>query len=131
MVYGAEAVLPHDLRFGAPRITGYVEEEADIALKDDKDIADEARDIALSRSEGYQDKLRTYQSSRLRTRVFNVGDLVLRLKQEKVHKLAPQWEGPYIISEVIGGGAYRLKNPKTDEDVGNPWNVANLCLFYP
>ena len=75
--------------------------------------------------------MRTYQNSRLRTRVFNVGDLVLRLKQEKVHKLAPQWEGPYIISEVIGGGAYRLKNPKTDEDVGNPWYVANLRLFYP
>ena len=131
MVYGAEAVLPHDLRFGAPRITGYVEEEANNTLKDNKDIADEARDIALSRSEGYQDKLRTYQSSRLRTRVFNVRDLVLRLKQEKVHKLAPQWEGPYIISEVIGGGAYRLKNPKTDEDVGNPWNVANLRLIYP
>ena len=67
MVYGAEAVLPHDLRFGAPRITGYEEEEADDALTDDKDITDEARDIALSRSEGYQGKLRTYQNSRLRT----------------------------------------------------------------
>ena len=60
-----------------------------------------------------------------------MGDLVLRLKQKKVHKLAPQWEGPYIISEVIGGRAYRLKNPKIGEDVGNPWNVANLRLFYP
>src|ERR1043165_477862 len=87
---------------------------------------------------GYQDKLRMYQSSRLRTRTFREGDLVLRLIQEKVHKLAPQWEThgtfcerPFIISEVIGGGAYRLKNPKTDEDVGNPRNVANLRLFYP
>ena len=58
MVYGAEAVLPHDLKFGAPRVTGY-EEEAEEALQDDKDIADEARDTALARSEGYQDKLRT------------------------------------------------------------------------
>ena len=131
MVYGAEAVLPHDLKFGAPRVTGYEEEEAEEALQDDKDTADEARDAALAKSEGYQDKLRTYQSSRLRTRTFNKGDLVLRLIQEKVHKLAPQWEGPFIVSEVIGGGAYRLKNPKTDEDVGNPWNVANLRLFYP
>ena len=131
MVYGAEAVLPHDLKFGAPRVTGYEEEEAEEALQDDKDTADEARDTALTKSEGYQDKLRTYQSSRLRTRTFNKGDLVLRLIQEKVHKLAPQWEGPFIVSEVIGGGAYRLRNPKTDEDVGNPWNVANLRLFYP
>src|SRR3954465_10069056 len=57
--------------------------------------------------------------------------LVLRLIQEKYPKLAPQWEGPFIVSEVIGGAAYRLKNPKIDEDVGSPWNVANLRLFYP
>src|SRR3954471_21864204 len=87
-------------------------------LKDDKDAADEARDTTIARSEGYQDKLHTYQSSRLRTRTFSKEDLVLRLIQEKVHKIAPQWEGPFIVSEVIGGGAYRLKNPKTDEDVG-------------
>ena len=128
MVYGAEAVLPHDLKLGAPWLTRYEEEEA---LQDDKDTADEARDTALAKSEEYQDKLCTYQSSRQHTRIFNNGDLVLRLIQEKVHKLPPQWEGPFIVSEVIGGGAYRLKNPKTDEDVGNPWNVANLRLFYP
>src|SRR3954463_14891624 len=131
MVYGAEAVLPHDLKFGAPRISGYEEEEAEEALQDHKDTTDEARHTTLAKSEGYQDKLRTYQSRRLRTRTFNKGDLVLRLIQEKVHKLVPQWEEPFIISEVIGGCAYRLKNPKTDEDVGNPWNVANLRLFYP
>src|SRR3954469_13183276 len=89
MVYGADAVLPHDLKFGAPRVTGYKEEEAEEALQDDKDTTDKARDAALAKSEGYQDKLRTYQSSRLRTRTFNKGDLVLRLIQEKVHKLAP------------------------------------------
>src|ERR1044071_324672 len=44
MVYGAKAVLPHDLKFGAPRVTGYEEEEAEEALQDDKDTADEARD---------------------------------------------------------------------------------------
>src|ERR1041385_2895243 len=120
MVYEAEAVLPHDLKFGAPRIMGYEEEEAEDALEDDKDVVDEARDTALAKSEGYQDKLRTYQRRRLRTRTFQEGDVVLRLIQEKVHKLAPQWEGPFIVSEVILGGAYRLRNPKTNEDVGNP-----------
>src|SRR3954467_14890519 len=67
MVCGAEAVLPHDIKFGAPRISGYEEEEAEEALQDDNDAADEARDTAPARSEGYQDKLRTYQSSRMRT----------------------------------------------------------------
>src|SRR3954462_2254689 len=79
MVYGSEAVLPHDLKVGAPRISGYEEEEVEEALQDDKDTSDKARDTALARSEGYQDKLRAYQSSRLRTRTFHKGDLVLRL----------------------------------------------------
>src|SRR3954462_9205593 len=48
MVYGAEAVLPHELKFGAPRISGYEEEEAEEALQDEKDTADEARDAALA-----------------------------------------------------------------------------------
>src|ERR1043165_8903957 len=100
MVYGAEALLPHDLKFGVPRISGYEEEEAEEALQDDKDTSDEARDIALAKSEGYQDKLRTYQSSRLRTRTFNKGDLVLRLIQEKVHKLPP----------LVGRTVYSLRS---------------------
>src|ERR1043165_6642729 len=100
MVYGAEAVLPHDLKFGAPRVTGYEEEEAEEALQDDKDTANEARDTTLAKSEGYQDKLRTYQSSRLCTRTFNKGDLVLWLIQEKVHKLAPPPMGRTVYSLV-------------------------------
>ena len=40
MVYGAEAVLPHDLRFKAARITVYGEEEAEDTLADDKDVSD-------------------------------------------------------------------------------------------
>ena len=84
----------------------------------------------MSSATTYQQKLRNYHSRRLRTTTFNVGDLVLRLKQKKVHKLAAPWEGPYIITEVIGGGAYRLKDSKTGAIVRNPWNVAHLSRFY-
>src|SRR3954468_9621241 len=52
MVYGAEAVLPHDLNFEAPRISGYEEEEVEEALQDDKDTTDGARDTNIARSEG-------------------------------------------------------------------------------
>ena len=81
MLYGAEAMLPHELRFNAPRITGYDKDEAQEALEDSQDVADEAKEIALSRVMAYQQKLRNYHSYRLRTRTFDIGDLVLRLKQ--------------------------------------------------
>jgi transposase InsO family protein len=130
MVYGAEAVLPFDIRFDAPRVTAYEEDDAEEALEDDVDTLDEARDIALARTAVYQQSLRNYHSRRLRTRSFMVGDLVLRLKQKKVHKLASPWEGPFIVTEVIDGGAYRLKHAKTGELSHNPWNVAQLRRFY-
>ena len=100
MVYGAEAVLPFDVQFDAPRVVAYDEEDAEEALEDSLDTLDEARDIALARTTVYQQNLRNYHGHRLRTRSFMVGDLVLRLKQKKVHKLASPWEGPFIITEI-------------------------------
>jgi hypothetical protein len=46
-------------------------------------------------------------------------------------KLESPWEGPYLIYEVIPGGAYRLRNPKTGADEKNPWNTTQLRRFYP
>jgi len=95
------------------------------------DALDEARDVALARTAVYQQGLRNYHSRRVRSRSFVEGDLVLRLKQKSHHKLSPPWEGPYIIHEVIRGGAYRLKDPETGVVYSNPWNVAQLRKFYP
>ena len=130
MVYGAEAVLASDVRFNAPRVEAYDKDEADIRLKDASNLLEEARNTALARTAVYQQDLCNYHSRRLHTRSFEVGDLVLRLKQKKVHKLTSPWEGPFIITEVIGGGVYRLKHEKTGEVSHNPWNVAHLRRFY-
>ena len=104
----------------------YDESDADETLEDDTNVLDEARYIALSRTVTYQQSLRNYHGRRLRARSFVTGDLVLRLKQKKVHKLASPWEGPYIVMEVFDNGAYRLKNPKTRELCHNTWNAAQL-----
>ena len=47
MVYGAEAVLPTDLDYGAPRVRAYNEEGAKASHQDAMDQLDEARDVAL------------------------------------------------------------------------------------
>ena len=96
--------MPYDLKFDAPRVVAYDEEDSDGALEDNIDTLDEARDVALARTTTYQQSLRNYHSRRLRPRSFTVGDLVLRLKQKKVHKLASPWKGPFAVTEVIGCG---------------------------
>ena len=57
MVYGAEAVLPMDLDYGAPRVRAYNEEGAEASHQDAMDQLDEARDIALLHSAKYQQAL--------------------------------------------------------------------------
>jgi hypothetical protein len=60
MVYGAEAVLPTDLDYGALRLVAYKELEAKEYLEDAMDQLDEACDVALARSTKYQQVLRRY-----------------------------------------------------------------------
>jgi hypothetical protein len=124
-------VLPTDVRYCAPRVVAYVEEDAEKALADAQDLLDEARDVALVRSAVYQQSLRNYHSRRVRGRSLEPGNLVLRLKQTSTSKLEPPWEGPYLVHEAIPGGAYRLCDPKTGKDIDNPWNAQQLRRFYP
>jgi hypothetical protein len=112
-------------------VAAYDEEDADTALADAQDLLDEARDVALVHSAVYHQSLRNYHSRRVRGRSFEPGNLVLCLKHTSTSKLEPPWEGPYLVHEVIPGGAYRLRNPKMGKDIENPWNAAQLRRFYP
>jgi hypothetical protein len=123
LVHGAEAVLPVEITHEAPRIAAYDKMTSTEALQDDIDALNEARDVALARATQYQQSLRNYHSSRVHPRSFMVGDLVLRLKQDGYGKLESPWVGPYIVTEVIPGGAYRLQDKKIGKDEINPWNA--------
>jgi hypothetical protein len=92
LLFRAEAVLPTDVRYCAPRMVAYVEEDAEKALADAQDLLDEAQDVALARSAVYQQSLRNYHSRRVHERSFKPGNLVLRLKQTSTSKLEPPWE---------------------------------------
>jgi hypothetical protein len=93
MVYGAEAILPTDLDYGAPRVVQYRELEAKEYLKDALDQLHEACNVALLHSTKYQQALRRYHSRRIRGRAFNIEDLVLCLVHSNMHrhKLSPPW----------------------------------------
>jgi hypothetical protein len=130
LVHGAEVMLPVEITHKAPRITAYDEAISTEALQDDVDALDEARDVALARATQYQQNFRNYHSSRVRSRSFVVEDLVLRFKQDGHGKLESPWVGPYIVTEVMLGGAYRLRDKKTGKDESNPWNAEQLRRFY-
>jgi transposase InsO family protein len=91
LVYGAEAVLPMDLEYGSPRTKAYDDRSNQASREDSLDQLEEARDVALLHSAWYQQSLRRYHARSVRSRGFQVGDLVLLLRQDArgCHKLTP------------------------------------------
>jgi hypothetical protein len=132
LVYGAEAVLPTDLEHGSPRTRAYNDQSNQVSRKDSLDQLEEARDKALLHSARYQQSLRRYHARGVRPRDLQVGDLVLRLRQDARgrHKLTPPWEGPFVIAKVLKPGTYKLADGQ-DEVYGNAWNVRQLRCSYP
>ena len=57
MVYGAETVLPSNIRHDSPRVTAYVEAENEKARQDSLDQLDEERDLVAVHSVIYQQDL--------------------------------------------------------------------------
>jgi hypothetical protein len=57
LVHGAEVVLPVEITHEAPRISTYDKITSTEALQDDVDALNEARDVVLSRTTQYQQKL--------------------------------------------------------------------------
>ena len=68
---------------------------------------------------------------------------MLRLVQQKAHKLAPTWEGPFVISKALRNRAYYLvdirdlttnrKRKRADDDfkeTKRPWSIDQLRPFY-
>jgi hypothetical protein len=139
--YGAKAVLPTDIEFDAPRVIQYMEKQAKEPREDGVDLLKEAREQALARSVLYQQQLRRYHSRKIRPLAFRERDLVLRLIQDTkgMHKLSSPWEGPFIVSRVLGNGAYYLidaqeprknKADNSDKETERPWNVSLLRPFF-
>ena len=139
MVYGAEAVLPSDIRHDLPRVAAYVEADNEKARQDAIVLFDEERDLAAARSMIYQQDLRHYHSCLVKIRTFQEGDLVLRLIQDQtnMHKLSPPWEGRFVASKNLNNGTYyridvrsHMDSRMWEEETLRPWNIVHLRPYY-
>ena len=92
---------------------------------------EEEHNVARARSTIYQQKAWHYQSREIWANEFNIGDLVMGLHPEKQkHKLSPKWDEPFVIDQVLIGGAYCIRDPTDGQLEPNPWNAALLRRFY-
>ena len=124
-------MLPSDIDHDAPRVKAFDCDRAVEAQQDAVDLLEEAHETIVIRSARYQQTLRRYHERKIRGRILEVGNLVLRRTQstKEKYKLSPPWEGPYTIAEVIRPGTYRLED--NGNVLNNTWNIEQLRRFPP
>ena len=95
--------MPSDLDHGTPRVKAFDHDQAMEAQQDAVDLLEEAHETTVIRSARYQQTLCRYHERKIRGRIFEVSDLILRRTQstKEKHKLSPPSEGPYTVTEVI------------------------------
>ncbi|GKU89962.1 hypothetical protein SLEP1_g4030 [Rubroshorea leprosula] len=134
LAYGAEAVIPVEV--GLPPIKSDRQDDQNNGqlLRENLDLVEEVREMARIRNMAHQSRVAKFYNKRVRARQFQVGDLVLRkagLTNAYSHmgKLAPNWEGPYMVINIKRPGCYQLADLQ-----GRPlsfiWNIHNLRKFY-
>jgi hypothetical protein len=131
LVYGAEAVLPPDIRLKLPRVLMFSEEEELERCDLDLVLLEEDRDRTAYRVQQHQQSLWKYHNHRVRSWALSVGDLVLKKDQRTMDKikLSSPWQGSYIVVEIARPGAYMLA--EIDGDIlPNTWNMDQLHHFY-
>ena len=127
LVYGAEAVLPHEVKRRSARVLAFDETLQDAMRGTDLVLGEERHREAALRTARYQQALGRYHCRSIRSRTLEVGDLVLRrvLSREGLHKLSPMWKSPFRVVHVSRPGAACLET-QDGIPIQNAWNIQHL-----
>ncbi|GLT96674.1 hypothetical protein SLE2022_142800 [Rubroshorea leprosula] len=105
LAYGAEAVIPVEVGLPSERAGRHNDPNNEQLLRENLDLVEEVREMSRIRNMAHQSRVAKFYNKRVRARQFQVGDLVLRkagLTNVYSHlgKLAPNWEGPYMVISI-------------------------------
>ena len=119
LVYGTEAIGLVELVVPTPRVVLEKSAEDIEDINNEKRLADlkgveEERELARRRSQRYRRRMTRAYAQAVRPRAFIERQLVLRTAEHVRRnlpgpsKIAPKWEGPYIIRKSHDSGYYYL-----------------------
>ena len=132
LTYGMEAVIPTEIGLPTIRVATLESENAESVIRE-LDASDELREAAVIRVVSYQCRLANSYNKRVKPRVFQPGDLVLRkvfknIANPKAGKFQPNWEGPYVVIRPGEFGSNAID--KTDgTPVPRMWNATHLKRY--
>ncbi|XP_075099306.1 uncharacterized protein LOC142176130 [Nicotiana tabacum] len=132
LVYGAEALIPVEIREPSTIYTQATEESNEEEMQINLDLLEERREAALIRMTSQKQVMERYYNRKARLRYFKIGDFVLKkifqsTRAANAGKLSPTWEGPYKIHGIAGKGAYELET-MDDKIIPSHWNMIGKKL---
>ncbi|XP_012834061.1 PREDICTED: uncharacterized protein LOC105954923 [Erythranthe guttata] len=132
LAYGTEAFVPVEIGEPSWRARYYEVHNNDVAMRINLDLLGDLRDGATARIQNYKIRMARAYNSRVRSRTFQVGDLVVRRADlsRPIGKLDAKWEWPYKIVEIANPSAYRLQH-LDGRTIPRTWNIINLKRFFP
>lgn len=132
-MYGSTAITPAELSLDSQRILTYNENQNLWLIRENLNLIEEGRTYALKRSERYKQQIRDAYNKKVQIHRFLEEDLVLKRAYvlKPTGKLDLNWEGPYIVKEVLKREAYELKDME-GRVLPRPWNINNLknCIKF-
>ena len=128
-----EAAIPTEIGLPTVRIATPESENAESVVRE-LDTSDELQKAAAIRIASYQRRLANSYNKRVKPRVFQPGNLVMRKVFENTanptaEKFQPNWEGSYVVTRPGESGSYAIN--KTDgTPVPRMWNAMHLKRYY-
>ncbi|XP_075080436.1 uncharacterized protein LOC142165946 [Nicotiana tabacum] len=134
LIYGAEALIPIEIRELSMRYTRATEESNEEKIQVNLDLLEERRETGLIRMASQKQVIECYYNRKARLRYFKIGDYVLKkvfqsMRVANARKLSRNWEGPYKIHGITGKGAYELET-LDGKILPSNWNVVHLKKYY-
>ncbi|XP_008227737.1 PREDICTED: uncharacterized protein LOC103327222 [Prunus mume] len=119
LTYGHDAVLPLKISIKSLRVVRHAEwseDEYEQAMAQELDDLDEVRLGVLDRLKAQKEAVARAYDKKNKAKSFGAGDLVWKTillvgsKDPKFGKWSPTWEGPFLVHQVLGKGAYKLSD---------------------
>jgi hypothetical protein len=110
LMYGAKAMLPEEIKHQSLRAAA--DSTPCPSDAEDKDLLESDRLKAVTNLEKYQEETRAWRDPKVRLKQFKVKNMVLLRspRTENTGKFEAKWIGPYVVSEKMRLGAYRLSD---------------------
>ena len=134
LAYGSKAVIPVEVHMVNHRVMKYQDEDNKEQLSLNLDLINEVRMNAKQRTARYKNLMAKQYDAMVKSRRFNIRDLVLKrvslaTRNPAYRKLGPNWKGPYGVINSKRQGSYYLE-ALDGRKLEHPWNVEHLRRYY-